>query len=78
MMQNSLRLWVGEMKLPSKFQYNFHVPFLRVHKVIYISLQFKLWGCVQKFPDWVDNEIYGYNNKHSLRSNTKGYGGKTH
>jgi hypothetical protein len=23
-------------------------------------------------------EIYAYNNKHSLRSNTKGYGGKTH
>jgi hypothetical protein len=34
-------------------------------------------GCIQKFPDWVDNEIYAYNNKHSLRSNTKGYGGKT-
>jgi hypothetical protein len=24
------------------------------------------------------NEIYAYNNKHSLRSNTKGYGSKTH
>jgi hypothetical protein len=24
------------------------------------------------------NEIYAYNNKHPLRSNTKGYGGKTH
>jgi hypothetical protein len=34
--------------------------------------------CNQKFADWVDNEIYSYNNKHSLRSNTKGYGGKTH
>jgi hypothetical protein len=33
-------------------------------------------GCIQKFPDWVDNEIN--NNKHSLRSNTKGYGGTTH
>jgi hypothetical protein len=33
--------------------------------------------CIQKFPDWVDNEIYAWNNKHSLRSNTKGYGGKT-
>jgi hypothetical protein len=33
-------------------------------------------GCIQKFPDWVDNEIN--NNKHSLRSNTKDYGGKTH
>jgi hypothetical protein len=32
-------------------------------------------GYVQKFPDWVDNEI---NNKHLLRINTKGYGGKTH
>jgi len=32
-------------------------------------------GCIQKFPDWVDNEI---NNKRSLRSNTKRYGGKTH
>jgi hypothetical protein len=35
-------------------------------------------GCIQKFSDSVDNEIYAYNNKHSLRSNTKGYGGKTH
>jgi hypothetical protein len=34
--------------------------------------------CNQKFPDWVDNEIYAYNNKHSLRSNTKSYCGKTH
>jgi hypothetical protein len=24
------------------------------------------------------NEVYGYNNKHSLRSNKKGYDGKTH
>jgi hypothetical protein len=32
---------------------------------------------IQKFPDWVDNEINN-NNKHSLRSNTKVYGGKTH
>jgi hypothetical protein len=29
-----------------------------------------------KFRDWVDNEIN--NNRHSLRSNTKGYGGKIH
>jgi hypothetical protein len=35
-------------------------------------------GCIQKFPDQVDNEINNNNNKHSLRSNTKGYGGKTH
>jgi hypothetical protein len=32
---------------------------------------------IQNFPDSVDNEINN-NNKHSLRSNTKGYGGKTH
>jgi hypothetical protein len=25
-----------------------------------------------------DNEIYAYNNKHSFRSNTKGYGVETH
>jgi hypothetical protein len=35
-------------------------------------------GCIQKFPDRVDNEIYAYKNKHSLRSNKKAYGGKTH
>jgi hypothetical protein len=34
-------------------------------------------GCIQKFPDWVYNEINN-NNKHSLWSNTKGYGGRTH
>jgi len=28
-------------------------------------------GCIQKFPDWVDKEIYAHNNKHSLRRNTK-------
>jgi hypothetical protein len=35
-------------------------------------------GCIQKFPDWVYNEIHAYNNKHSLRSSTEGYGGKIH
>jgi hypothetical protein len=34
--------------------------------------------CIQKFPDWVDNEIYAYNDKLSLRSNIKGYDGQTH
>jgi hypothetical protein len=28
------------------------------------------------FSDFVDNEIYVHNNKHSLRSNSKCYGGK--
>jgi hypothetical protein len=37
-----------------------------------------LRGCILKFPDWVDNEIYAYNNRHSLSSNAKDYGGKTH
>jgi hypothetical protein len=36
----------------------------------------KLWGCIQIFLDWVDNKIS--NNKRSLRSNRKGYGGKIH
>jgi hypothetical protein len=38
---------------------------------------FSVRGCIQKFSDWVDNEIYAYKNKHSLRSRTKGYSGKT-
>jgi hypothetical protein len=33
-------------------------------------------GYIQKFPDWVDNEIN--DNKHLLRSNTEGYGSKAH
>jgi hypothetical protein len=32
-------------------------------------------GCIQKFPDWVDN---AYNNTHSFRSDAKGHGDKTH
>jgi hypothetical protein len=35
-------------------------------------------GRIQKFPDWVDNEINNNNNKHSLRSNTRGFVSKTH
>jgi len=34
-------------------------------------------GCIQKFPDWVDNEVSN-NSKHSLRSNTKGYDGNAY
>jgi hypothetical protein len=33
---------------------------------------------MQKFPDWVDNEIYTYLWYYLLRSNTRGYGGKTY
>jgi hypothetical protein len=38
--------------------------------------EYSVRGCIQKFPYWVDNEIN--NNQHSLRSNAKGFGGKTH
>jgi hypothetical protein len=44
----------------------------------YVGVFKQVLGCIQKFPDWVYNEIYACNNKHSLRSNTKSYGGKTH
>jgi hypothetical protein len=40
------------------------------------SLRWDVRVTIQKFPDWVDDETN--NNKHSLRSNTKGYGGNTH
>jgi len=39
------------------------------------EIERKIPECIQKFPDWVDNEINN-NNKHSLSSNTKGYSGK--
>jgi hypothetical protein len=39
---------------------------------------YALEGYIQKFSDWTYNEIYAYNNKHLLRSNTKGYGSNTH
>jgi hypothetical protein len=47
----------------------------RVHERVGSS-HMHIRGRIQKFPDWVNNEIN--NDKHSLRSNTKGYGGKTH
>jgi hypothetical protein len=43
-----------------------------------IQICWNIRGCIQKFPDWVDNEISAYNNKHWLRSNTKGYVDKSH
>jgi hypothetical protein len=45
------------------------------------SQVFCVRGCIQNFSYWVDNEINNMNdnyNKHSLRSNTKVRGGKTH
>jgi hypothetical protein len=44
----------------------------------YLKCNLLVRGFIQKFLDWVDNEISNSNNKHSLRSNTKGYGDKTH
>jgi hypothetical protein len=48
---------------------------MRVEAVV---ADFNIRRCIQKFPDWVDNEINNNNNnnKHSLRSNTKGYASK--
>jgi hypothetical protein len=44
-----------------------------------VSIAEFIWDCSQKkFPDWFDNEINNNKNKHSFRSNKKGYGGKTH
>jgi hypothetical protein len=37
-----------------------------------------VWECIQKFQDWVHNEIYAYLCYYSLRSSTKDYGVKTH
>jgi hypothetical protein len=37
-----------------------------------------LRGCIQTFPDWVDNEIYSYLWYYPVRSNKKGHGGKIH
>jgi len=50
----------------------------RASYVLKRFLRSLLRGFIQTFPDWVDNEMNSNNNKHSLRSNTKGYGGKTH
>jgi len=35
-------------------------------------------GYIETFPDWVDNKTYACHNTHAFRSNTKGYGGRTH
>jgi hypothetical protein len=39
---------------------------------------YDLQGCIQKFLDWVHNEIYTHLWYYWLKSNTKGYGSKTH
>jgi hypothetical protein len=35
-------------------------------------------GCIQKFPDWVDNKINNNNNNKRVEKQQNGYGGKTH
>jgi hypothetical protein len=53
--------------------YNFYLKHVSV-----LLIYNKIGECIQKFPNWVYNEINNNNNnKHSLRSNTKSYGGKT-
>jgi hypothetical protein len=47
------------------------------NKTMQETIMAPIRGYNQKFPDWIDEEIYAYNNKHLLKSNTKGYGGKT-
>jgi len=37
---------------------------------------FEVRESIQKFPNWVDNERSNNDNKHSLRNNTKFYGGR--
>jgi hypothetical protein len=44
-------------------------------KGILLSIEWSigiLRGCIQTFPDWVDNEIKAYNNKHSVEKQYKG------
>jgi hypothetical protein len=43
-----------------------------------VSAERSIRGCIQTFPDWVDNEIYAYLWYYSLRNNIKSYGGKTY
>jgi hypothetical protein len=50
----------------------------RVTRCVELGRRKYVRGYIQKFPDWVYNEIFAYNSKHSLRSNTKGCGGKSH
>jgi len=49
-------------------------------KICHVIVVSDLWSTsvYPNFPDWVDNKRTNNKNKHSLRSNIKGYGGKTH
>jgi hypothetical protein len=50
--------------------------YVTLDKFVFLEHNITIRGCIQKFPDWIDNVTNNNNNKHSLRSNTKGYGGK--
>jgi hypothetical protein len=50
---------------------------LHTHTHTHTHTRARARGCIQKFPDEVNNEIYTYLWYYSLRSNTKGYGGNT-
>jgi hypothetical protein len=66
---------VSSYSLRALYYYGIDVLFLFLNKLWKLSSHLR--GCIQTFPDWVDNEINN-NNKYSLRNNTKSYGGKTH
>jgi hypothetical protein len=51
---------------------------LIIYSLYIYKIQFKIRECIQKFPDWACNEICAFLLYYSFRSNTKGYGGKTH
>jgi hypothetical protein len=49
--------------------------------ILVLNSLLKVNECMRMYPKvsrLSHNEIYAYNNKHSLRSNTKGYGSKSH
>jgi hypothetical protein len=41
------------------------------HFALWVAVTAPVERYIQKFSDWVDKEIYAYNNKHSLRTNAK-------
>jgi len=66
-------LWPAAHVLVMSVQYWFPIDmkwFLAVTFRLHV-LHRHTRGCIQKFPDWVDNEIYAYLGYCSLRSNTK-------
>jgi hypothetical protein len=67
-------MWVKKYTLPFEICIDLQVKEKNTHT----RTKARARGCIQKFPDWVDNEIYAYLRYYSLRSNTKDYGDKTH